>query len=507
MNTRFLSRGAVGLTVLILFSLVLSACAPAPTPQTVEVIKTELVEVVKTVEVEKVVEKTVEVIVTPEAPVLPEGGVKTVPLLTTETDPESVAVFQEIIAEFEELNPDVRIDLILTAHGSEEERLITAASVGADLGIIGVHPEYLTEYVAAGWLMPITEVVDEIGRDQFKNGAVLSLDGEDYAIGYAGGTHSTLWYRKDLLEAAGLQPPTTYEELLAAAEKLTQDTNGDGEIDVYGIGLPAGAEGSAQARFISFVLQNCGEYFDTQGNLAFNNPNVLKALNNYLALLKYSPPDSPGWSWYDGITAYTAEKIAMHPYGGRLGYNLYRDKPELREKTGVTFIPAGNDTKAGRGGYDYIAVYGGARYPEVTKEFLKYFFTGDRLARFLLTVPGHLIPPTKELEEVVLSADNEYVKLYQEDIKTLFDSSNYNVLPPVFMGAVNTSSCEFNPVYNIMPWGGEIFGGFLDVKMIENVVVGGMTPEAAWEQAFTEMQAVVDTWKAEHPDWEPMVSP
>ena len=108
MNTRFLSRGAVGLTVLILFSLVLSACAPAPTPQTVEVIKTELGEVVKTVEVEKVVEKTVEVMVTPEAPVLPEGGVKTVPLLTTETDPESVAVFQEIIAEFEELNPDVQ---------------------------------------------------------------------------------------------------------------------------------------------------------------------------------------------------------------------------------------------------------------------------------------------------------------------------------------------------------------------------------------------------------------
>jgi ABC-type glycerol-3-phosphate transport system substrate-binding protein len=82
--------------------------------------------------------------------------------------------------------------------------------------------------------LPLNDVVEGIGRDQFKTGAVLSLDESDYALGYAGGTHSVLWVRKDLFEAAGLEYPKTFEELLVAAEKLTQDTNEDGQIDIYG---------------------------------------------------------------------------------------------------------------------------------------------------------------------------------------------------------------------------------------------------------------------------------
>ena len=116
------------------------ALAPRLHRKQVEVIVTKEVEVIKTVEVEKEVEKLVEVVVTPTAAPMPEGGVKTIPLMTTESDPETVALFQEIIAEFEAENPDVRIDLVLTAHGSELEKLVTANAVGAELGIVGIRP-------------------------------------------------------------------------------------------------------------------------------------------------------------------------------------------------------------------------------------------------------------------------------------------------------------------------------------------------------------------------------
>jgi ABC-type glycerol-3-phosphate transport system substrate-binding protein len=343
--------GLVGLTMALVISVVVVACGPAPAPEMVEVEVTREVEV--EVEVEKPVEVEVEVMVTPTAAPLPEGGVKTIPFMTTETDPESVAVFQEIIAEYEADHPDVRIDLVLTAHGSEFERLVTAQAVGAELGVVGMHPDHLVDYVEADWILPLDDVIDAIGRADFKPGSVLSTLGHDYALGYAQGTHSTLWVRKDLFEAAGLDLPTTYDELLAAAVALTQDTDGDGAIDVYGIGIPAAANGATQARFINFVYQNCGDYFDKEGNLVFDHPNVLDGFKKYLALLEYAPPDVTGWSWYDGITAFAAGKIAMHPYGGRLGYNLFRDKPEMRENTTVIFMPAGDKVKAGRGAYDY----------------------------------------------------------------------------------------------------------------------------------------------------------
>ena len=504
MKTKNLKWGLIGMTLALVISVVVVACGPAPTAEVVEVEVTREVEV----EIEKPVEveKEVEVVVTATPVSLPEGGIKTIPFMTTETDPESVAVFQEIIAEYEEDHPDINVDLILTAHGGENARLVTAHVVGGDMGVINVHQEYLSDYVEAGWLVPLDDMIDDIGRDQFKPTSVLSLEGHDYAIGYAAGTHSTLWVREDLFEAAGLDLPTNYEELLATAEALTQDTDGDGDIDIYGIGLPAAANGATDARFISFVYQNCGDFFDKEGNLVFDNPNVLEALKNYVALLEYAPPDVTGWSWFDGITAMTAGKIAMHPYGGRLGYNLFRDKPEMRENTAVIWYPVGDKVHAGRGGYDYLAVSVNARWPEETKDFLKFFLTGDRLARFELTVPGHLIPPTEELEEAVFGSDHPYVQQYNDDIQTLFESSRYNALPEVQMGAVDVATCTFDPVYNPMPWGSGIFGVSIPGQMIERVVVGGESPEDAWKWAYTEMQRVADEWKAEHPDWQPMAT-
>lgn len=61
-----------------------------------------------------------------------------------------------------------------------------------------------------------------------------------------------LFYNKDLLDAAGIEAPGespedrwTWEKLVAEAEKVTADTNGDGQTDVFGFtfdqvgGLPA----------------------------------------------------------------------------------------------------------------------------------------------------------------------------------------------------------------------------------------------------------------------------
>jgi ABC-type glycerol-3-phosphate transport system substrate-binding protein len=494
------------MTLLVIASMVLGACATStPTPETVEV------EVIKTVEVEVEVEKPVEVekivevLVTPTTPALPEGGVKTIPFMTTESDPETVALFQEIIAEYEAEHPDVRIDLVLTAHGSEEERLITANAVGAELGVVGIHPEFLYDYVDAGYLLPLDDVVEEIGRDKFKTGAVLSKDGHDYAMGYAAGNNATMWVRTDLLEEAGLGIPTNYDELLAAAKAMTKDTDGDGDIDIYGYGAPAAANGATWLRFNNFVWQNCCEYFDKQGNLAFDNPNCLTALEKYVALLEYAPPDVAGWSWFDGIVAMTAGQVAMHPYGGRLGYNIWRDKPELRENIQVTWGPYG-DVVAGEGGYDYQAVSANVRWPDEARDFLKFFYSGDRLARFNMTVPGHLIPPTEEIQEAMLAMDNEYGKAYSDDVKLLFDTANDTASAALFMGALETDSCTFNPVYNPMPWGGGIFGASpIEAQMVEKVIVGGMSTEEAWKWAYTEMQRVADEWKAENPDWVPAV--
>jgi multiple sugar transport system substrate-binding protein len=492
------------LALIVVFTIIATSCAPAAPVVTTQIVKqTVVVPGQPEVQVTEVVK---EVLVTPTKGSVPEGGIKVIPFLTTESDPESVALYQQIFAEFSEQNPDTTIDLVIGGHGDIGQRVVAAASVGADLGVIQVPPRDMQSFIQAGYLMPLDDVVDKIGADQFRDAALLKgEDGHVYALCYAGGVNGTLWTRKDLLDKAGLQPPTTYDELLAAAKAMTQDTDGDGNIDIYGIGLPVGSDAATDARFNNFLYENCGDYFDKQGNLVFNKPQVLDAVKRYVELVKYAPPDVTGWSWFDGLDAFLAGKIAMHPYGGRLGVRLETANPEMRANTTVVKLPVGEKTPANFAACDYLSVFNGTLYPEESKKFLEFFFTGDRLARFLLTVPGHLIPPTDDLAKTILSSDNEYVTKYKGDVQTLFDVAKEGVDPTVMMGAVDTESCEVNPTYNPMPWSSEIFARTptIDAEMLQRIVVNGEDPESAWKWAYTEMERIANEWKAANPDWKP----
>ena len=55
--------------------------------------------------------------------------VKIIPFLTNESDPASVKVFRAVIAELEKANPGIQVDLVLTAHGGETERMVTAPPI------------------------------------------------------------------------------------------------------------------------------------------------------------------------------------------------------------------------------------------------------------------------------------------------------------------------------------------------------------------------------------------
>lgn len=95
--------------------------------------------------------------------------------------------------------------------------------------------------VEEGHLLELTDLFNEIGDIP---ASYVTPTGSDAIYDIPCVMDSIcLVYRTDLFEAAGLTPPTTWEEWLACAEKLTQDTNGDGVNDTFGMtmmgGIPA----------------------------------------------------------------------------------------------------------------------------------------------------------------------------------------------------------------------------------------------------------------------------
>ena len=144
-------RKSTALLVLIMvLAIIATSCAPAAAPAVAPEVIIETVIVPGTAEVQ-VQEVVKTVIVEPTKASMAEGGIKVIPFLTNESDPESVAVFQEVFAEFSEENPDVTIDLVIGGHGDIAQRVVAAASVGADLGVIQV-PSAGHAKLRPGWL-------------------------------------------------------------------------------------------------------------------------------------------------------------------------------------------------------------------------------------------------------------------------------------------------------------------------------------------------------------------
>ncbi len=464
---------------LLILALLLTACAPTAAPQVVEK------EVVK------------EVVVTPTPG--PETGPRTLTFFTTEADPPQLQVLSEIIDEYHEKNPDVFIDVVTGTPATRGERIATLLAAGADAGIFEIEAAFARDWAEAGFLLPLDDVFQAIGgEDEYVPGSYFQLNGTVYALPYATSVYG-LWYRTDLFEEAGIDPPTNYEEVLAAAEKLTDPSKG-----IYGIALPGST--NASVNFFSTMLwQQCMDYFTPQGELTFDQPEALEAIKKWVALTQYAPPGFENWSWGDQITAFITGQAAMSVYAGRLGVRMQDQAPQLEDKANITRLPWRSREDAPYvtyGSWSRIAISASTRYPETAKDFLRFFLSGDRLARYDATVIGHMVPPTKEVASMLENWDSDYAKKHADWLAFFNRDAAYTNHPANNMGSV--VGCTFDKKDYGPPWAGPIFsrGGIIDL-MFQEIYIGGKDPEVAWQEAVEKIREVVDQWKAEHPDWQP----
>jgi ABC-type glycerol-3-phosphate transport system substrate-binding protein len=269
---------ARNIALIAILMLILGAC----TPETVEVTRVvtetvtetveQEVEVTRIVEGEVVTETVVEEvevtrIVEVEAEPMPvdESAPRTLTLFTTEADPPQLEILSEIIDEYHETNPNVFIDVVTGTPATRGERIATLLAAGADAGIFEMEASFANDWAEAGFLLPLDDVYDGIGGEaEYVPGSVFQQDGTVYGLPYATSVYG-VWIRTDLFEAAGLEPPTNYEEVLAAAEILTNPGEG-----IYGISIPGSTNASVNF-FSTYLWNNCLDYYSPTGEFRFVN--------------------------------------------------------------------------------------------------------------------------------------------------------------------------------------------------------------------------------------------
>lgn len=136
---------------------------------------------------------------------------------------------QVVVKEFEAQNPNIRLNLVEGPAASNLiEDLYTSSFLLGDspYDLVVMDVVWLPKFAAAGWLLDIT---DQVPAEELADVFPADLEGGKYEERLYRLPFRTdaglLYYRTDLLEQAGLQPPETFEDLLTAS-KTVQDAGG-----------------------------------------------------------------------------------------------------------------------------------------------------------------------------------------------------------------------------------------------------------------------------------------
>ncbi len=155
-------------------------------------------------------------------------------------DPAELEVWNKIIADFQAANPDITVKVEVSDWDSYWTKLKTLLAANTPPDIFAIDAPYYLDYKTKGVLLNLQPYID--ANPGMLDGLYpQTLQAYQTADGYFGLPRDfqtiVLFYNKTMFDAAGVAYPTdkwTWDDLRAAAKKLTLDTNGDGKIDQYG---------------------------------------------------------------------------------------------------------------------------------------------------------------------------------------------------------------------------------------------------------------------------------
>jgi len=305
---------------------------------------------------------------------------------------------RDLVKQFEAANPGIRVQIESAAYDEYYTRLRTQIAGGKAPDVWLNDGALLQEYAGrnslrdlGGYVTPEVTAATN-GIDLIKAG-----DANGRLFGFPMGAQTAvLFYNKKLLAAAGVAEPTgewTYDDLLAAATKLTKDTNGDGTPDVYGFRTYSK---SFTESWWPMIEAFGGDILDDQGKVAVNSPQSQAALNWMLKAMyesKVSPDVVATEALGGSQTLFPSGVVAMQ-FGI---YARIQTATQGKIDFGVAPLPKGPD---GRGNIANINSWGinskaGAAKADAAWKWIQ-FFAGEK-AQTAWTQIGEAMPINKSV--------------------------------------------------------------------------------------------------------------
>jgi multiple sugar transport system substrate-binding protein len=346
------------------------------------------------------------------------------------SNPRSIAQ-TKIIEEFERKNPDIEIAVQLMAWQEMHTSIIRDAAAGTAPCLVRPYFETMPQIVQSGALRPLDEFIGKPSAEEKAdflldwnstvfNGKKMSFPLEHRLL--------VLLYRKDLLAAQSISPPSTWDEFVAAGKKLS--TKG-----VYGSDIPLAPKGSAEGFYqwlFPFVWGYGDDFFDKDGN-AVISPALVQAMrfvSDGVRSEKYLAPSAVSDDVEAAMQAFMGGRLAMLVLGtSRIGNVL--QSAILKDNLGIARVPSPDGTRVSPtlvSGWQ-IAMTKDCKTPEAAWKFIQHI-TSPEMTLLNSKIGGELPTRKSVLEDPWF--DTPEGKIVKFSASYLADAGRPQLLLPTF---------------------------------------------------------------------------
>lgn len=257
----------------------------------------------------------------------PWEGVSINILIEGTPDQEYIA---QLLPQFEE-ESGMKVNLEVVNYALMHDKLVPQMTAGPGNGsydVVPVADYWVGEFVNAGWLEVLDERIANSPDIDYQDylpsmlSFVGQVDGKAYMLPYYNYAMG-VFYRDDLLNDPALKEefktkfgrdlalPTTMQEYSEFAEFMTRDTNGDGEIDIFGSSMMGLRPDPISMEWLNYLYSYGGRLYDENWKPIVNNEAGVQAITDYVnTMKKAAPPGAPAYGFDEAIATMSQGKAA-----------------------------------------------------------------------------------------------------------------------------------------------------------------------------------------------------
>src|SRR6056297_1014900 len=297
-------------------------------------------------------------------------------IISDMSNPAPRAVMEDLAAEFDEMHPDLTVELEIVDREAWKTQIRNALSANPPDVVNWYAANRMLPYVNAGLFMDISDLWGEPGLEALASTkGAMTIDGKQWGVPYTYYQWG-VYYRADIFDELGLEEPTNWDEEMANCQAILESGR-----KCYAIGTKFLWTAGGWFDYINSRTNGYDFHMElARGEVEWTDPRVRQTFENWRQLIDMGAfiEDHQTYSWQEALpfmvngeaTAYLMGNFAVDQLRNA---GLTDDQLDFYQFPIITEgLPQGEDAPT-----DTFHVPSGAENVEAARAFLQYVTSAE----------------------------------------------------------------------------------------------------------------------------------